>query len=105
MRIPVKSDHSYRVEADHQSERRGAVVSRTKLAGESPLQRLARELGRTKRAVLSRRQRLTDKRAAAELDRAIVAAVEAGVSLKEARRRAGVSPQMVKRIVDRDAPH
>ena len=90
------------------------VASRTKLAGESPLQRLARELGRTERAVISRRQRLTDKRAAAELerkaaeraerDRAIVATLRAGASLKEAGRRFGISPQAVTRIAHRDAP-
>ena len=91
------------------------MASRTKLAGESPLQRLARELGRTEQAVLSRRQRLAEapkRRKAAERerarlderDRAILAAIKAGASFKDAARQAGISAQAAHRMVKRKAP-
>ena len=40
-----------------------------------------------------------------ERNRAIIATVEVGATLKEAGRRVEISPQSVKRIVDRKAPH
>ena len=91
------------------------VGLRTKTKGETTIQRLARELGRTETAVRSRRSELNkrlDREAAREAarreqderDRAIVAAVAAGASLKEAGRRYGISPQAVARLVERRAP-
>ena len=91
------------------------VGLRTKTKGETPIQRLARELGRSEQSARSRRSELNKRpdRAAAreaaareqdERDRAIVAVVAAGASLKEAGRRYGISPQAVNRLVRRRAP-
>ena len=91
------------------------VGLRTKTEGETPIQRLARELGRSEQAVRSRRSELnkrpecTGAREAAareqdERDCAIVAAVAAGASLKEAGCRYGISPQAVSRLVRRRTP-
>ena len=73
------------------------VADRTRCEGESDLQRLARELGRSEAAIASRRYKLMQRpevreatereRKAAERvrrDRAIVAAVKAGATFHEA---------------------
>ena len=91
------------------------VGLRTKTEGETPIQRLARELGRSEQSVRSRRSELNKRpdRASAreaaareqdERDRAIIAAVAGGASLKEPGRRYGISPQAVNRLARRRAP-
>ena len=91
------------------------VAQRTKLKGETELQRLSRELGRSATAIHSRRARLAkrpDREAAAKRerearkgrDREIVAMVQSGASVKEAGHRAGVSTLFAFKVSRRDAP-